>query len=92
MRRNRLANIYRVAKFLEKNPDTYIREIARSLDMSPGTVHRVIKSIEEFVITRSVTEELRTSLPNLPIMIRLKPGVTAEGILRFLKFKERLSK
>jgi len=58
--------------------------------MNPATVHRTLKDLENFIVTRAINQEVGGNLPNLPIMIRLKEGVTAEGIIRFLKIKEKI--
>ncbi len=91
MRRDKVSNILRVVKFLEENPDTYLREISRNLNLNPATVHRCLKEISEFIVAKPLADTM-DGLPNLPVLIRLKEGVTAEGIARFLKFKKKLGK
>ncbi|MDI6807188.1 MAG: winged helix-turn-helix domain-containing protein [Candidatus Aenigmarchaeota archaeon] len=90
-RPKKYSQILKIVKFLEENPNTYLREISRSLNISSSTVHRCLKEISEFLITKSVADGVGSlELPNLPIMIRLKQGVNAEGIIRFLRMKEKI--
>jgi DNA-binding MarR family transcriptional regulator len=86
------AQILRIVKFLEENPNSYLREIARTLNLNPAIVHRCLKEINDFIITEPVIKSSIDSLPNLPIMIRLKEGVTVDGILRFLQIRERIDR
>jgi len=72
-------------KFIEENPDTYLREISRELNLSPSTVNLILKQVYDFIEKKSV------GLPNIPILIRLKEGKTPEGIIKFLKIKEKIS-
>jgi len=81
--------IFLIAKFIELHPDTYLQEIARNLKMHPYTVHRCLKEIHEFLMTKSYSEQLGMNF-NLPILIRLKEGITAEGIVRYLKVKDKI--
>ncbi len=83
-------NIAKVAKFIEVNPDTHLREIARNLKLHPYVTQKCIREINEFIVTRSFNEEAAKTLPNLPIMIRLKEGITAEGIARYLRTRDKL--
>ena len=90
MRKDRLRNIVRVVRFIQENPNTYLREIARELNLNPATVHRILKEIEEFLETEAVDGKVNLELPNLPVLLRLKKNVTVEGIIKYLKVKERL--
>jgi DNA-binding Lrp family transcriptional regulator len=91
MRKDKITNIARIVKFLEQNPNTYLREISRNLNLSPSTVHACLKEISDFLIVKSVVDGIgNIDLPNLPLMIRLKEGVTAEGIIKFLRTKEKI--
>jgi hypothetical protein len=92
MKRERILNILRVARFIKDNPNTYLREIARRLNMNASVVHRTLKDIGDFIVPRSINEEIGANLPNMPIFIRLKEGVTPEGILKFLNLKEKLNR
>ncbi|HLC59499.1 MAG TPA: hypothetical protein VJH34_03165 [archaeon] len=86
-----IENVARVAKFIELNPDTHLREIARELKLHPYVVERCLKDMSEFIVYRSVNEQLGgEGLPNLPIYIKLKEGVTAEGIVRFLMVRNKI--
>lgn len=90
MRKDKMVNTIKIIKFIEQNPGTHIREIARSLSLNPATVHRILKEMQEFLTFRSLNYEVDRPLPNMPTLIRLKDGVTAEGILRYLRVKEKL--
>lgn len=90
MRKSRLISIIKVAKFIESNPNTHLREISRQLIMNPAIVHRALGDIEEFLVTRSFNEEIGSGIPNMPVLVRLKENVTTEGILKFLKVKNML--
>jgi len=82
--------LIKVLKFIEENPRTYLREISRELKISPSTVYSCLKEISEFLELSSPLGKEDIELPNLPISIKLKDGYTAEGILRYLKFKKML--
>jgi DNA-binding MarR family transcriptional regulator len=84
--------ILRIVKFLEENPNSYLREIARALNLNPAIVHRCLKEINDFIITEPVIRSSVDSFPNLPVMIRLKEGVTTDGILRFLQIREKIER
>lgn len=82
----------RIIKYIEENPNTHLRDIARNLNINPATVHRVLKTLSDFIEVTSINEQFNISLPNLPLFIRLKEGVTAEGIARYLKVREKLGR
>jgi hypothetical protein len=90
MKRQRILNIIRVTRFIKDNPDVHLREIARSLNMNTSVIHRTLQDIGDFITSRSVNEEIGVGLPNMPVFLRLKDGVTPEGILKFLNVKEKL--
>ena len=90
MRKKNIVNIVKVAKFIETNPNTYLREIARQLNMNPAIVHRTLKDINDFLVTRSFNDEIEARLPNIPVLLKLKENVNTEGILKFLKIKDML--
>jgi len=90
MRKEKVVNILRVAKYLQENPDSYLRDISRNLNLSTSVVHRSLKELENFIITRSVNTELETKLPNLPVFIRLKDSITFEGIVNYFAKKKKL--
>jgi DNA-binding MarR family transcriptional regulator len=92
VRIDKRTQILRIVKFLEENPNTHLREIARTLNLNPAIVHRCLKEINDFIVTEPLIKSSIESFPNLPIMIRLKDGVTADGILRFLLVKERVNR
>jgi hypothetical protein len=92
MRKDKLINIIKIAKYLEENPNSYLREIARNLNISPGSVHRALKEMEDFIETSSINQQFSTNLPNLPVFIRLKEGITADGLARYFARKEKLKK
>ena len=92
MRKDKFTHAIRIVKFIENNPNTHMREIARNLDLNPATVHRILKELQEFLIFRSLNQEVDRPLPNMPVLIKLKDGITTEGIVRYLKVKERLRK
>jgi hypothetical protein len=85
LRKNNLANTYKVLKYIEENPDTYLRDISRNLNLSPSIVYRILKKTSIFLETKSV------GITHMPILIKLKQGATAEGIIKFLKIKEKLN-
>ena len=82
--------LFRVVKFIEENPGTYLREISRELKISPSTVYSCLKELGDFLEISSPIGKEDIELPNLPISIKLKQGYTAEGIMRYLKFKNIL--
>lgn len=90
MRKDRVKNVIRIVKFIQENPNTHLREISRELGLNPATVHRILKEIEEFLVMEAVDSKVEMELPNLPVLIRLKEGVTPEGIIRFLKIKDKI--
>ena len=92
MRKDKAANIVRIVRFIEQNPGTHVREIARSLSLNPATVHRTLKEMQEFLTFRSLNHEIDRPLPNMPTLIKLKDGITTEGVLRYLKVKEKLKR
>lgn len=96
MRKEKLLNILAVARFVQNNPDTYLREIAKETKLSPSQVYRALQDMGDFIVTRSVNEELQSAidvpLPKLRTFIRLRQGVTVEGIIRFLGVKEKLQR
>jgi len=80
----------KVIKFIEENPNTYLRDISRNLQMNPATVHRILKTLSPFLEFTSINQELKNvELPNLPTFVRLKEGYTLEGIMKFLEFKRK---
>jgi len=79
--------LIKVLKFIEENPGTYLREISRELKISPSTVYSCLKEISEFLELSSPLGKEDIELPNLPISIKLKQGYTAEGIIRYLRFR-----
>ncbi|MEM5801983.1 MAG: winged helix-turn-helix domain-containing protein [Candidatus Aenigmatarchaeota archaeon] len=85
-----MIKILKVAKYLEENPNSYLSDIARNLNLSTGAVHRALKELQEFIITRSISQELGMNLPNLPVLIRLKEGVTFEGLVKYFAKKKKL--
>ena len=82
----------KIIKYIEDNPNTHLRDIARNLNINPATVHRVLKALSDFIEVTSINEQFNINLPNLPVFIRLKEGVTAEGIVKYLKIREKLEK
>ncbi len=82
--------LFKVLKFIEENPGTYLREISRELRISPSTVYSCLKEVSEFLELSSPVGKEDVELPNLPISIKLKQGYTAEGIIRYLRFKRML--
>jgi len=80
--------LIKVLKFIEENPGTYLREISRELKISPSTVYSCLKEISEFLELFSPVGKEDVELPNLPISIKLKQGYTAEGIIRYLRFRK----
>lgn len=91
-RRSIIEKALKVLKYIEENPNTYLRDISRALEINPATVHRILKELSPFLEFTSVNERLKgIELPNLPTFIRIKEGYTVEGILRYLKVKEKLN-
>ncbi len=84
--------IYKILKFIELNPGTYLREISRELKINPSLVYSCLKEVSQFLDLSSPIGIEDLELPKLPISIKIKEGYTAEGILRYLKFKEILKK
>lgn len=82
--------LFKVLKFIEENPGTYLREISRELKISPSIVYSCLKEVSEFLELSSPIGKEDVELPNLPISIKLKQGYTAEGIMRYLRFKRML--
>ncbi len=89
MNKNRLVNLFRVARFIAKNPGTWLREIVRELDMTPGTVARCLKDLDPYIERRYAVPN-GANLPNLPVSLTLKPGVSEAVIVRGLKLKRDL--
>jgi hypothetical protein len=81
--------LYRMVKFIENNPGTYIREIARSLNIHMETVRRCLKILAEFIQIKEYGDP-RLSLPQLPMLISLKNGYTAEGIIRAINTMRKI--
>ena len=82
--------LFKVLKFIANNPGTYLREISRELKISPSLVYSCLKEVSEFLELSSPIGKDDVELPNLPISIKIREGFTAEGILRYLKFKRIL--
>jgi predicted transcriptional regulator with HTH domain len=82
--------LLKILKFIEENPETYLREISRELKISPSLVYSCLKEVNEFLELSSPIGKEDIELPNLPISIKLKQGYTAEGIIRYLRFKKIL--
>jgi len=82
--------LIKVLKFIEENPGTYLREISRELKISPSAVYSCLKEVSEFLDLSSTIGKEDIELPNLPISIKLKQGYTAEGIIRYLRFRRML--
>jgi hypothetical protein len=82
--------LLRILKFIEENPGTYLREISRELKISPSLVYSCLKEVNEFLELSSPIGKEDIELPNLPISIKLKQGYTAEGIIRYLRFRRML--
>ena len=82
--------LMKVLKFIEENPGTYLREISRELKISPSMVFSCLKEVSEFLEVSSPIGKEDIELPNLPISIKLKQGYTAEGIVRYLRFRRIL--
>ena len=80
----------KVLKYIEENPNTYLRDISRSLGINPATVHRILKSINEFLEFTSINERIEANLPNMPVFVKLKDGITPEGILRYVITKNEI--
>lgn len=89
MQKRRLANILKVARFISENPDTWLREISRGLSMSPGRVSSHLKDLGPFLERKDLVPA-GTSLPNLPVLLNLKPGVDEKVIIRGLKLRKAL--
>ncbi|OYT42536.1 MAG: hypothetical protein B6U78_01050 [Candidatus Aenigmarchaeota archaeon ex4484_224] len=85
-----IAKMIKIVKYIEENPNTYVRDIARNLGMNPATVHRILKHLNEFLEFVSLSNRVDANLPNLPVFIRLKEGVTADGIIKFIIAKNEL--
>lgn len=81
--------LLRILKFIEENPNTHIRGIAEVLKSHPETVRRMLKRVSEFIEFQSFSDKTG-NLPNLPVLIKLKEGVTAEGISRYLRVRDKL--
>jgi hypothetical protein len=82
--------LLKILKFIEENPGTYLREISRELKISPSLVYSCLKEVNEFLELSSPIGKEDIELPNLPISIKLKQGYTAEGIIRYLRFRRML--
>jgi len=82
--------LLKILKFIEENPGTYLREISRELKISPSLVYSCLKEVNEFLELSSPIGKEDIELPNLPISIKLKQGYTAEGIIRYLRFRKML--
>jgi predicted transcriptional regulator len=82
--------LFKVLKFIEENPGTYLREISRELKISPSLVYSCLKEVNEFLELSSPIGKEDIELPNLPISLKLKQGYTAEGIIRYLRFRRML--
>ena len=82
--------LFKILKFIEENPGTYLREISRELKISPSTVYSCLKEVNEFLELSSPIGKEDIELPNLPISIKIKQGFTAEGIMRYLRFRRML--
>ncbi len=85
-----LIKVFKVVKYLEENPNSYLREIARDLGLSSGSVHRVLRKINDFIEIKSIDQDFGVSLPRIPIFIKLKDGVTAEGLANYFLKKKKL--
>lgn len=78
-----------IVRLLENNKKSYLRQIARNLNLPTFTVSRCLKILDDFVVMESINGKLR-DLPNLPTLIRLKDGVKADNIIRYLRTKDKL--
>lgn len=87
---NKQAKLLTILKFIEQNPGTCLREIARALRLNPAVVHRSLREVQNFLVFQPISQQLDLTSANLPVMIRLKEGVTPEGIMRYLRVREKL--
>ncbi len=89
---NEIEEILAIVKFIKNNPGCYLREIARNLNLSPAVVRKRLKEISEFLKFVPLKRKLDAdvNLPNLPVFIYLKDGITLSGIKRYLEIKKKL--
>lgn len=81
--------LYKIVKFIENNPGTYLREISRSLNMHTEIVRRCLKTLSQYVDIKEFGDQ-NFSLPQLPMLISMKEGYTAEGIIRTINVMRKL--
>jgi len=88
LRKDELENVIKIVKCLEQSKNTWLwyREIARRCNINHKTVSRLIeKYLKESVIQQEGVE------PFVKIkMVKIKPGVSINNILRFLAVKQKI--
>ena len=90
MKKPNLQNILRVAKYISKNPDTWVNDIARELDLYPITVLRYVNVLDP-LIERKELAPMDAGLPNLPVLLKFRGKFSEERILRFLKLRKTIT-
>ena len=89
VRKDTVKNIIKIVSCLEKagNDWLWVREVARICKLGPATVSRLLNShLSAFIESRVEERPIKIHL------IRLKTGVDAKGVFRFLAVKEKLGK
>ncbi|MBI2543003.1 MAG: hypothetical protein HYW24_02350 [Candidatus Aenigmarchaeota archaeon] len=88
IRKDELENVIRVVKCLEESRTSWLwyREIGRRCNLNHKTVSRLIdKYLRESIIEQEGVE------PFLKIkMVRIKPGVNVNSILRYMEIKRKI--
>lgn len=88
IRKDELENVIKIAKCLEQSKNTWLwyREIARRCGLNHKTVSRLIdKYLKESVIGQEGVE------PFVKIrMVKIKPGVSVNNILRYIQVKLKI--
>jgi len=88
IRKDELENVIKIAKCLEESKNSWLwyREIARRCRLNHKTVSRLIKNhLKESVIEQEGVE------PFVKIkMVKIKPGVSINNVLRYLVVKQKI--
>ena len=88
VRKDELENVIRIVKCLEQSKNSWLwyREIARRCRLNHKTVSRLINKY----LKESVTEQEGVE-PFVKIkMVKIKPGVSINNVLRYLAVKQKI--
>lgn len=79
-----------IFRYIEGNPGTYLTGIAEDIKLPKGTVYNCLRVLEPFIDRESVADSVGIPLPNLPTLLRIKPGSTELLVKNWIKNKKSL--